>query len=166
MEILKVENLNYVYSPNTPYVTAAVKDLSFSVEKGQIFGVIGHTGSGKSTLLQMLNGLLKPTSGKVLFNGKDIWENPKKIKEIRSKIGLVFQYPEYQLFEDTVLQDISYGPKNMGLNEETAIECARLAANVVDLKETLLEKSPFDLCLIPKFYHKLMPYPPYCVKQL
>lgn len=145
MEVLKVENLSYVYSPNTPYVTTAVNDISFSVEKGEIFGIIGHTGSGKSTLLQMLNGLLRPTSGRVLLNGKDIWENPKAMRSIRSKIGLVFQYPEYQLFEESVLADISYGPKNMGLSKEDAETAALRACEIVDLKASLLDKSPFDL---------------------
>lgn len=145
MEVLKIENLSYVYSPNTPYVTTAVNDISFSVNKGEIFGIIGHTGSGKSTLLQMLNGLLKPTSGKVLLNGKDIWENPKAMKNIRSKIGLVFQYPEYQLFEETVLEDIAFGPKNMGLSIDEAKEAALKAADIVDLKPSLLDNSPFDL---------------------
>ncbi len=145
MDVLKVENLCYVYSPNTPYVTTAVDDISFSVKKGEIFGIIGHTGSGKSTLLQMLNGLLKPTSGHVLLNGKDIWENPKSMRHIRSKIGLVFQYPEYQLFEETVLSDIAYGPKNMGQTKQQAEDSAIKAAQTVHLPETLLSKSPFDL---------------------
>ncbi len=145
MEILKAEQLNYVYSPNTPFVTAALKNVSFSVNKGEIFGIIGHTGSGKSTLLQMLNGLLKSTSGTVLFNGKDIWENPKEIKKVRFKVGLVFQYPEYQLFEETVINDIAFGPKNKGLNEEEAKKEAITAAQTVGLKPELFEKSPFDL---------------------
>lgn len=145
MDVLKIENLCYVYSPNTPYVTTAVDNISFTVKKGEIFGIIGHTGSGKSTLLQMLNGLLKPSSGRVLLNGKDIWENPKAMRQIRSKIGLVFQYPEYQLFEETVLTDISYGPKNMGLTKEQAEESAISAAKTVHLSESLLFKSPFDL---------------------
>ena len=145
MDVLKVENLCYVYSPDTPYVTTAVDDISFSVKKGEIFGIIGHTGSGKSTLLQMLNGLLKPSSGRVLLNGKDIWENPKNMRKIRSKIGLVFQYPEYQLFEETVLGDIAYGPKNMGQTINEAQESAVNAARTVNLSESLLTKSPFDL---------------------
>ena len=145
MEVLKVENLCYVYSPNTPYVTTAVDNISFTVNKGEIFGIIGHTGSGKSTLLQMLNGLLKPTSGRVMLNGKDIWENPKSMRSIRSKIGLVFQYPEYQLFEETVLSDIAYGPKNMGETKEQAEVSAINASRTVQLPEDLLSKSPFDL---------------------
>lgn len=145
MDVLKVENLCYVYSPNTPYVTTAVDDISFSVKQGEIFGIIGHTGSGKSTLLQMLNGLLKPSSGRVLLNGNDIWENPKQMRKIRSKIGLVFQYPEYQLFEDTVIKDISYGPKNMGLDANSAQDAAVKAAETVHLSNALLSKSPFDL---------------------
>ncbi len=145
MSILSVNHVCYTYSPNTPFVTTAVKDVSFSVNKGEIFGIIGHTGSGKSTLLQLLNGLLKPTSGQILLNGTDIWEKPKEIRKIRSHIGLVFQYPEYQLFEETVLADISFGPKNMGLNEEQAKEAALRAAETMGVQEELLNQSPFDL---------------------
>ena len=115
MSILEVKGLTHSYSGNTPFVNDAVSNVSFSIEKGEIIGIIGHTGSGKSTLVQHLNGLLKPTEGTVLFDDEDIWKNPKEIRKIRSKVGLVFQYPEYQLFEETVYEDIAFGPKNMGL---------------------------------------------------
>lgn len=145
LSILKVENLSYTYSPNTPFKHTAVDNISFSVNKGEITGIIGHTGSGKSTLLQLLNGLLKPTDGKVLFDGKDIWTEPKKIGLVRFKIGLVFQYPEYQLFEETVREDIAYGPKNMKLDAEEIEKRVLEAAVTVELKNSLLDKSPFDL---------------------
>ncbi len=145
MSALKVENLTYTYSPNTPFVRDAVKDVSFAVEKGEILGIIGHTGSGKSTLVQHLNGLIKPSSGKIYFCGKDIWEDSKKISEIRSKIGLVFQYPEYQLFDETVFKDVSFGPKNMGLTEQEIDDCVKSAAKTVGIPEEYYEKSPFDL---------------------
>ena len=118
MSILEVKNLTHTYDGNTPFMNDAVKDVSFSIEKGEIIGIIGHTGSGKSTLVQHLNGLLKATSGEVLLDGKNIWDDPKKIRLVRSRVGLVFQYPEYQLFEDTVYKDIAFGPKNMGLTEQ------------------------------------------------
>ena len=145
MPILKTENLTYTYAPGTPFKHTAVNNISFSVEKGEITGIIGHTGSGKSTLLQLLNGLLKPTDGKVYFNGNDIWHDPKKIGLYRFKIGLVFQYPEYQLFEETVKEDIAYGPKNMKLSPEEIEQRVNEAVSIVGLKEHLLEKSPFDL---------------------
>ncbi len=145
MPILKTENLTYTYAPGTPFKHTAVNNISFSVEKGEITGIIGHTGSGKSTLLQLLNGLLKPTDGKVYFNGNDIWQDPKKIGLYRFKIGLVFQYPEYQLFEETVKEDIAYGPKNMKLSPEEIEQRVNEAVSIVGLKEHLLEKSPFDL---------------------
>ena len=115
MSILEVKNLTYTYGGNTPFINDAVSDVNFTIESGEIVGIIGHTGSGKSTLVSHLNGLLKPSDGKVLVEEKDIWENPKEIRKIRSKVGLVFQYPEYQLFEETVFADIAFGPKNMGL---------------------------------------------------
>ena len=118
MSILEVKNLTHTYDGNTPFMNDAVKDVSFSVKKGEIIGIIGHTGSGKSTLVQHLNGLLKATSGEVLLDGKNIWDDPKKIRLVRSRVGLVFQYPEYQLFEDTVYKDIAFGPKNMGLSDD------------------------------------------------
>ena len=145
MPILKTENLTYTYAHGTPFKHTAVNKISFSVEKGEITGIIGHTGSGKSTLLQLLNGLLKPTDGKVYFNGNDIWQDPKKIGLYRFKIGLVFQYPEYQLFEETVKEDIAYGPKNMKLSPEEIEQRVNEAVSIVGLKEHLLEKSPFDL---------------------
>ncbi len=119
--------------------------VSIQVEKGEFLGVIGHTGSGKSTLIQMLNGLLRPTSGQILLDGKDISEQPKKIRQVRFKVGMVFQYPEYQLFEETVLKDIMFGPKNMGLSDQDAEKRAREAAYFTGLKKELLEKSPFEL---------------------
>ena len=145
MPILQTENLTYTYANGTPFKHTAVNNISFSVEEGEITGIIGHTGSGKSTLLQLLNGLLKPTSGKVLLHGKDIWEQPKKIGYVRFKVGLVFQYPEYQLFEETVEEDIAYGPKNMKLSSEEIAERVDEAVKTVGLKESLLNKSPFDL---------------------
>ena len=116
--ILEIQNLSHVYSADTPFERAALRDVSLSIQRGEFVGLIGHTGSGKSTLIQHFNGLLKPTSGRVLFDGEDIWKDVKFTREIRFKVGLVFQYPEHQLFEETVYQDISFGPKNMGLSEE------------------------------------------------
>ena len=114
-EIIKVENLTHTYGIGTPFERSAVKDMSLSVYRGELLGLIGHTGSGKSTLIQHLNGLLKPTGGRILLDGKDIWAEPKKIRDVRFRVGLVFQYPEYQLFEESVYQDIAFGPTNMGL---------------------------------------------------
>lgn len=145
MAILKAENLNYIYSPDSPFKHEALKNVSFSVNKGEILGIIGHTGSGKSTLLQLLNGLLKPTNGRILFDGNDIWVNPKEIGAYRFKIGLVFQYPEYQLFEETVESDIAFGPKNMKLGETEIKDRVTLTADIVGLNPNLLKKSPFDL---------------------
>lgn len=145
MAILTAENLNYIYSPDSPFKHDAIKNVSFSLEGGEILGIIGHTGSGKSTLMQLLNGLLKPTSGKIMFDGKDIWENPKEIGAIRFKIGLVFQYPEYQLFEETVEKDISFGPRNMKLTDDEISARTLSAAATVGLHRNLLQKSPFDL---------------------
>ena len=118
MSILEVKNLTHTYDGNTPFMHDAVKNVSFSIEKGEVVGIIGHTGSGKSTLVQHLNGLLKASAGDVLLDGVNIWDNPKNIRSIRSRVGLVFQYPEYQLFEDSVYKDIAFGPKNMGLSED------------------------------------------------
>lgn len=115
MSILKTENLTYTYSQGTPFEKTAVKNVNLEIEEGELVGVMGHTGSGKSTLIQHFNGLLKPTSGRILLEGKDIWENKTEIRNVRFKVGLVFQYPEYQLFEETVFKDIAFGPKNMGL---------------------------------------------------
>ena len=145
MAILETKNLIYTYGVGTPFEKTAVQDVSIAVEKGEFVGVIGHTGSGKSTLIQMLNGLIRPTGGQVLLNGQDIWEKPKEIRRVRFQVGMVFQYPEYQLFEEPVLKDIMFGPKNMGLSDEEAMERAKEAARFTDLKPSLLEKSPFEL---------------------
>lgn len=145
MAILEVKNLTHTYSGNSPFVNDAVSDVSFSIEKGEIVGIIGHTGSGKSTLVQHLNGLLKPSEGSVLFENEDIWANPKEIRKIRSKVGLVFQYPEYQLFEETVLKDIAFGPKNMGLEGEELDNTVKEICEIVGVKTEFFDKSPFDL---------------------
>lgn len=145
MSILEVKNLTHTYDGNTPFMHDAVKNVNFSIEKGEIVGIIGHTGSGKSTLVQHLNGLLKPTEGEVLLDEKNIWEDPKKIRSIRSRVGLVFQYPEYQLFEDTVYKDIAFGPKNMGLNDDEISSRIDEICEIVGIKPDYLEKSPFDL---------------------
>ena len=143
--ILQVQNLSHIYSAGTPFEHAALKDVSFSVERGEFIGVIGHTGSGKSTLMQHLNGLLKPTSGTVLLDGKNIWSDKKTTRQSRFRVGLVFQYPEYQLFEETVYKDIAFGPKNMGLDAKEIDRRGREAAGFVGLTEEQLEVSPFDL---------------------
>lgn len=145
MSIVKVENLTYKYGIGTPFEKTAVNNVSFEINKGEFVGVIGHTGSGKSTLIQMLNGLIKPTSGKVLINDNDIWKEPKKIRNIRFKVGMVFQYPEYQLFEDTVAKDIAYGPTNMGLSQDEIEKRVINSANFSGLSHNLLTNSPFDL---------------------
>ena len=145
MPIIETKDLAYRYSVGTPFEKAAVEQVSIQVEKGELLGVIGHTGSGKSTLIQMLNGLLRPTCGQVMLDGKDIWAEPKKIRSVRFRVGMVFQYPEYQLFEETVLKDIMFGPKNMGLSDQEAESRAREAAHFTGLKEELLGKSPFEL---------------------
>lgn len=143
--IIRVENLTHTYGENTPFCRSAVKDVSMEIYQGEFLGVIGHTGSGKSTLIQHLNGLLKPTSGRVLFEGKDIWETKERTRQTRFQVGLVFQYPEYQLFEETVYKDISFGPKNMGLDEGEIDRRVRQAAQFVGLKDAVLEHSPFEL---------------------
>lgn len=145
MAILKTENLNFVYSEKTPFEMAALKNVNIEIEKGDFVGIIGHTGSGKSTLVQHFNGLVKPTSGKIYFNGEDIWADESKINDLRFKVGLVFQYPEYQLFDATVESDIAFGPRNMGLSDEEIKERVQLAAHYVGLENSLLNKSPFDL---------------------
>ena len=145
MAILEVRNLTHTYSGNTPFINDAVSDVSFMINKGEIIGIIGHTGSGKSTLVQHLNGLLQPTMGKVLFENVDIWENPKEIRKIRSKVGLVFQYPEYQLFEETVFKDIAFGPSNMGISGEELTKTVLETCEIVGVKSEFLEKSHFDL---------------------
>ena len=143
--ILQVQNLNYVYSAGTPFQHQALEDVSFSVARGEFIGIIGHTGSGKSTLMQQLNGLLKPTSGTILLDGKDIWSDKTLTRQARFRVGLVFQYPEYQLFEETVYKDIAFGPKNMGLSEEEIDRRVRDAAATVGLTQEQLQASPFDL---------------------
>jgi len=143
--ILEVKNLTYIYSAGTPFEHKALDDISFSVERGEFIGIIGHTGSGKSTLMEQLNGLLKPTSGTVLLDGQDIWSDKKLTRQARFRVGLVFQYPEYQLFEETVYKDIAFGPKNMGLSPEEVDRRVREAAGFVGLTEQQLEVSPFDL---------------------
>ena len=143
--ILEVRNLSHTYSKGTPFEHIALQDISFAVEPGEFIGIIGHTGSGKSTLMQHLNGLLKPTSGSVMLCGKDLWSDKKFTRQSRFRVGLVFQYPEYQLFEETVYKDIAFGPKNMGLKAEEIDRCVREAAGFVGLAEQQLEVSPFDL---------------------
>ena len=143
--ILEVRNLTHVYSAGTPFEHRAVDDMSFSVQRGEVIGIIGHTGSGKSTLMQHLNGLLKPTSGQVLLDGVDIHSDKKFTRQARFRVGLVFQYPEYQLFEETVYKDIAFGPKNMGLKPEEIDRRVREAAKLVGLTDAQLEVSPFDL---------------------
>ena len=143
--ILEVKNLNYIYSAGTPFEHKALDNISFSVVPGEFIGIIGHTGSGKSTLMQQLNGLLKPTSGQVLLDGVDIWLDKKLTRQARFRVGLVFQYPEYQLFEETVYRDIAFGPKNMGLDEQEIDRRVREAAGFVGLTAEQLEVSPFDL---------------------
>ena len=143
--ILKVENLEHVYSIGTPFEHKALDQVSFSVNRGEFIGIIGHTGSGKSTLMQHLNGLLKPTSGKIILDGKDIWTDKATTRQARFRVGLVFQYPEYQLFEETVYKDIAFGPKNMGLPADEIDRRVREAAGFVGLTEEQLQVSPFDL---------------------
>ena len=143
--ILEVKDLNYIYSIGTPFEHKALDNVNFAVYPGEFIGIIGHTGSGKSTLMQQLNGLLKPTSGTVLLDGKDIWSDKKLTRQARFRVGLVFQYPEYQLFEETVYKDIAFGPKNMGLSAEEIDRRVREAAGFVGLTDKQLEVSPFDL---------------------
>ena len=143
--ILQVRNLTHTYSAGTPFEHKAIDNMNFSVERGEFVGIIGHTGSGKSTLMQHLNGLLKPTSGQVLLDGVDIHSDKKFTRQARFRVGLVFQYPEYQLFEETVYKDIAFGPKNMGLKPEEIDRRVREAAKLVGLTDAQLEVSPFDL---------------------
>ena len=142
--ILQIEHLTHTYSAGTPFQRSAVDDMNLSMMDGEFLGIIGHTGSGKSTLIQHLNGLLKPTSGRILLQGRDIWADPKKIRDVRFQVGLVFQYTEYQLFEETVYKDIAFGPKNMGLDEADIDRRVRDAAAFVGLTEAMLDKSPFE----------------------
>lgn len=145
MTVLKTENLTHYYSNGMSGEVAAIKNINIEIEKGELVGIIGHTGSGKSTLLQHFNGLLKPDAGHVLLEGRDIWESKESIRSARFKVGLCFQYPEYQLFEETVYKDIAFGPKNMGLDNAETDRRVRRAAQFVGLKDEYLEKSPFDL---------------------
>ena len=142
---MQIKNLTHTYGVGTPFQRSAVEDMTFDVYQGEFLGIIGHTGSGKSTLIQHLNGLLKPTGGQVLLSGKDIWAEPKKIRDVRFRVGLVFQYPEYQLFEETVYKDIAFGPKNMGLDEKEIDKRIRETAELVGIAPELLNKSPFEL---------------------
>ena len=144
-EIIRVENLTHTYGEGTPFCRSAVQDMSLAIYRGEFLGIIGHTGSGKSTLIQHLNGLLKPTSGRILLGAEDIWSDPKKIRDVRFRVGLVFQYPEYQLFEETVYRDIAFGPTNMGLSKDEIDRRVRESAHFAGLTDDLLEKSPFAL---------------------
>ena len=143
--ILQVKDLTHTYGAGTPFQRSAVEHMSFDVNEGEFLGIIGHTGSGKSTLIQHLNGLLQPTAGEILLRGKNIWAEPKKIREVRFKVGLVFQYPEYQLFEETVYKDIAFGPANQGKTGDELDYTVREAAKLVGIRDDQLEKSPFEL---------------------
>lgn len=146
MALIETQDLRFVYGKGTPFEKVALSGANISIDEGEFIGVIGHTGSGKSTLVQLLNGLLKPESGRILLDGKDIWAEPKKIRDVRFQVGLVFQYPEYQLFEETVYKDIAFGPSNKGIKDKDELDkIIRTSAEFVGLKEALLEKSPFDL---------------------
>lgn len=147
MPVLCCEKLNYLYSVGTPFETAAVKNVDFSADEGEMIGIIGHTGSGKSTLIQHMNGLLEPHSGCVILNGNDIWskENRKKIRNVRFAVGLCFQYPEYQIFEENIFKEIAFGPKQMGLSSEEIALRVRESMEFVGLKGDMVDKSPFDL---------------------
>lgn len=145
MTSIKLENVSFIYSEDTPYEITALDDITLEIKGGITTGIIGHTGSGKSTLAQLLNGLIKPTQGKIYIDGHDMWEDPKNISAVRFKVGLVMQYPEYQLFEETIRADIAYGPKNMGLSEKEINERVRKAIDFVGIGEELLDKSPFEL---------------------
>ena len=144
-KIIETKNLSHIYSAGTPFERGALKGVDFCAYEGEYLGIIGHTGSGKSTMIQHLNGLLKPTSGQVLYKGQDIWSDPKLTRMTRFNVGLVFQYPEYQLFEETVYKDIAFGPKNMGLDEKEIDRRVRAAAYFVGLRDDQLYKSPFEL---------------------
>ena len=143
--IIEIKNLTHIYSPNTPFQQTALDQVNLTIYKGEYLGIIGRTGSGKSTLIQHLNGLMKPTSGQILFEGKDIWSSKAMTHDIRYQVGLVFQYPEYQLFEETVYKDIAYGPRNMKLSEEEVDRRVRQAAKFAGLSDAVLELSPFEL---------------------
>ena len=143
--ILQIQHLTHTYGIGTPFQRSAVEDMSFDVYEGEFLGVIGHTGSGKSTLIQHLNGLLKPTEGQILLGGRDIWAEPKKIRQVRFRVGLVFQYPEYQLFEETVYKDVAFGPSNQGKTGDELDHCVREAARLVGIRDDQMDKSPFEL---------------------
>lgn len=143
--ILELKNLGFTYGKDTPFEKRAVNNVNLKINKGEFIGIIGHTGSGKSTLVQMLNGLIRPTDGQVLLDGRNIWEEPKKIRNVRFRVGMVFQYPEYQLFEETVYRDIAFGAVNKGLTGDELDKAVRKAAEFAGVKESHLEKSPFDL---------------------
>jgi len=145
LAILRTENLTYIYGEGTPFQKTAVDNVTLEIQKGEIIGVIGHTGSGKSTLIQHFNGLLKPTSGKVFFNGVDIWAGKKVLPDLRFKVGLVFQYPEYQIFEETVYKDIAYGPSNMKLDKDEIKRCVTETADILGITSDMLNRSPFEL---------------------
>lgn len=145
MSVIRTENLTYTYSQGTPFEKTAVKDVNIEIEEGELVGIIGHTGSGKSTLIQHLNGLIKPTSGKIFIDGVDIHDKDIKLRDVRFKVGLVFQYPEYQIFEETVYKDIAFGPTNMGLDEGEIDKRVRETAKLVGIDDSLLNKSPFEL---------------------
>ncbi len=145
MAIIETQDLTYVYSEGSPFQKTAVNNVNLKIDEGEMIGVMGHTGSGKSTLIQHFNGLLKPTSGKILLDGEDIWADKNKIRDVRFKVGLVFQYPEYQIFEETVYKDIAFGPKNMGLDEAEIKRRIYETAHDLGLKDELLQRSPFEL---------------------
>ena len=145
MGIIKAENLTYVYGEGTPFRKVALDDVNIDIQEGELIGIIGHTGSGKSTLIQHFNGLLKPTSGKVIVDGEELFADKSRLRAIRFKVGLVFQYPEYQLFEETVYKDIAFGPKNMGLSDDEIDIRVKQRMKLVGLKPELMNKSPFDL---------------------
>ena len=145
MSLIRAENISFVYSTGTSFEKKALDNVSFEIEKGEFVGIIGHTGSGKSTLIQLLNGLLKPTEGNIFLDEKNIWDEPKKIRNIRFRVGMVFQYPEYQLFEETVYKDIAFGPHNMGLDDDETDKRIHKAAEFVGLREDQLLVSPFEL---------------------
>ena len=145
MTKIRLEGVSYLYGSKTPFEKKALDNINIDIEQGSITGLIGHTGSGKSTLVQLLNGLLRPTQGRILLDGADIWEKPKKMRALRFKVGLVFQYPEYQLFEETVRQDIAFGPKNMGLSPEEISRRVEAAAIFCGLDPSVMDKSPFEL---------------------
>ena len=144
-EVLRIEHLSHIYSAGTPFEKKAVDDVSFSAQRGEFIGLIGHTGSGKSTLIQHFNGLLKPTSGRILINGEDIFQSKEMTRAARFAVGLVFQYPEYQLFEETVYADVAFGPKNMGLDKAEIDRRVRENCRIVGLSDDVLDKSPFEL---------------------